>query len=207
MSLLDPHPLADESAMPGRSTAWSRTPRLIGVGLVVLLHLGVAALILSSLPTPIARLPAAHEVFFLFPPPATARLPRRIEPPIVAHAAAEPFSPQAPAALSAVPRTTDGLGLALFGCAPETRANLTPEERAHCDDAALATAADRETMPDSLREQAREAQRWQDAIALREASLPCVRLDRMAAPTGRDDSAAIADPLCLLRRIEQGGGK
>jgi hypothetical protein len=211
MALLDPRLSSTMApAAPAAPAApWWRSPRVLGFGLVALVHAGLIAFVLSSLPMAIPRLPVpGREVFFLFPPPKPARLPQRIEPPH--RVAVEPyFRVPLPTALAPHPRpqTASGLGLALFGCAPETLANLTPDERAHCGgNAALEAAAANEAMPGALREPARDADRWQAAIALREnGAMPCVHLDDLPAPNGLSNRAAVADPLCFLKRIEQGG--
>jgi hypothetical protein len=209
MALLDPRP---ESAVADAVPAapWWRSSRILGLGFVALLHVGLIAFVLSSLPVQVPRLPVpGREVLFLFPPPPKpARLPQRIEPPH--RVAVEPFfRAPPPVALAPHPRpqTTSGLGLALFGCAPETFANLTPDERAHCGGDPAFEAAASEAMPGVLREQAHDADRWKATIAQRDSAPPCVHLEDFAAPQGRTDRAAIADPLCLLKRIEEGGNR
>jgi hypothetical protein len=205
MALLDPR---SESAAAGPALSpWWRSPRLLGLGVVALLHVGLITFILFSLPQSHApRLPvAAREMFFFFPKAAPAHLPQRIEPPH--RVAAEPLFSAPSTALSPTPprpRTTNGLGLALFGCAPETLANLTPDERAHCGNPALEAAADAEVLPGVVREQAHDTARWQAALAARDAPPSCVRLDDVAAPNGQANRAALADPLCLLKQIENG---
>jgi hypothetical protein len=213
MALLDPRlesalakSAADETAP---ATPWWQSSRILGLGFVAALHVGLIAFILSSLPVQIPRLPAVaeRETFFLFPPPKPARLPQRIELPH--RVAIEPyFHASPPSTPDPRPKATNGLGLALFGCAPETLANLTPEERAHCgSDASFEAAADSETLPGVLREQAHTADRWKAAVAQRDAAMPCVHLEDLAAPQGRTDQVAVADPLCLLKQIEDGGAR
>lgn len=211
MALLDPR-LESAAAEAAPVVPWWRSLRVLGLGSVALLHVGFIAFILSSLPVSLPHLPAVaeRETFFLFPPPPKpGRLPQRIELPH--RAATEPyFHAPLPFAFAQHPRpkTTNGLGLALFGCAPETLDSLTPQERAHCGNApGFETAAANEVLPGAVREQAHEAARWQASVALRDAAMPCVRLDDLAAPAGQTNKAATVDPLCLLRQIEQGGDR
>src|SRR6185437_8679397 len=113
---------------------------LVGGVLALLVQAGFLLLVLLS-PSHSTR-PAglARETLLFFPPlavpaPSTidARGPRRKRiPPSGTLAAAPIASPPVAASPLAPPSGLAGFGQALFGCAPEQYADLTPDRRAHC---------------------------------------------------------------------------
>ena len=118
-----------------RPAGWK--PRVLGATLALLVQTGfLLPLLLSPDPPSLASL--AHETTLFFPilpaaPPSIidARGPRkkRTSPSLSAvPRAASPVAAPAPASSS----TLAGFGQALFGCAPEHFADLTPEQRDHC---------------------------------------------------------------------------
>ena len=115
--------------------------RALGATLALLVQATFALLVLLSPSHSLRPASLVRETLMFFPPlaapaPSTidARGPRRkritpsdvlaVPPPIVA--------PPSTAAPLASPSGMAGFGRALFGCAPERYALLTPEERSHC---------------------------------------------------------------------------
>ena len=99
----------------------------------------------------------------LKPVPQRQAAPRATAPPIVRTLPVRPLP--APPPLDALPSAADvqGLGRALFGCAPEAYANLSPEDRAHCPKPGVNTPRSTE---DELypRSHAKDAATWQEDL-------------------------------------------
>src|SRR5580698_7270409 len=113
---------------------------LVGGVLALLVQAGFLLLVLLSPSHSTRPASLARETLLFFPPPAVpapstidARGPRRKR---IAPSATLPVPPIAspPVAASplAPPSGVAGFGQALFGCAPEHYADLTPDQRAHC---------------------------------------------------------------------------
>ena len=112
---------------------------LVGGLLALLVQAGFLLLVLLAPSHSIRPASPARETLLFFPPPLVApstidaRGPRRKR---IAPAGAPPVPPIAspPVAASplAPPSGLAGFGQALFGCAPEHYADLTPDRRAHC---------------------------------------------------------------------------
>jgi hypothetical protein len=100
--------------------------------LVVLLH---ALLLLAALhavsrhAAPFAPRETLLRLLPLFKPPPPPPMPR-VQAAPAPRAAVRPIVPPPPTAAPAP--SLQGLGQALFGCAPENLVNLTPDQRAHC---------------------------------------------------------------------------
>lgn len=194
MSLTDFRPVAVE-ARP-----WWRSPRWIGAGLVVAVHIVAVAFLATSLTTTRLTLPTQREIYFFFrpkpPPPAPPRKPVFI-PPAEPTAPVFPEAPLPPAPTALIPPDVKGLGQSLFGCAPENLANLTPQERAHCSGAPGIASADSDLRAGFV-EHALQAARWSAALHARNTPLtvPCV-----TPPTGGLGSSLappLVDPHCEL---------
>jgi hypothetical protein len=185
-----------------RPAPWWRSPRLPAAIVVALVHAAFIGFILSSQPGTIALPPVAHEMYFLFPPPpALTRLPQRIEPPAVARRARPLFHYEPSTGITLPAPVENALQQSLFGCGPENLEKLTPAQRAHCGEAYSARAFDVPTtsVPRSL-----DAARWQTEIDGRNAplSFACTGTDPTPARAPNTAStAALVDPLCLLRRF------
>jgi cell division septation protein DedD len=140
--------------------------RLIGSAAAIALQAGFLLLLLQSVHIlhPPAKL--AQELTLILPrlrpsPPQQAA-PRAVAPPIVQTI---PNVPLLPPPNSVAPSTADvqGLGRALFGCAPEAYANLSPEDRAHCPKPGVNTppTAEEELYPKS---HSKDAATWQEDL-------------------------------------------
>lgn len=140
--------------------------RLIGSAAAIALQAGFLLLLLQSVHIlkPPAKL--AQEMTLILPrlrptPPQQAA-PRAAAPPIV-RIPAMPNAPLPP--VEAAPSAADvqGLGRALFGCAPEAYANLSPEDRAHCPKPGVHAppSAEEELYPKS---HAKDAATWQEDL-------------------------------------------
>ena len=102
------------------------------------------------------------------------------------------------------PPDVSGMGQALFGCAPETLPNLTPDQRAHCtsgftrpDDSALAEP--KSHVKDPLR---REAEMRAKNTPGR---VPCTYVTSAPAPHG-SAPAPMVNPICVLDGLFNGFG-
>ena len=151
-------------------------------------------------------LPSRREVFLFFHPaqkplkPQSRMIPapeaRSISPPLF-----RTSPPRASSALS--PPMVTGLGLSLFGCAPENLASLTPEQRAHCS-GALHEASLAAAFPGQSHEIALDAGRWAQAIRDRNTPLavPCTSLTKTAGKgIGQTANTLMLDPICALRHL------
>ncbi len=182
-----------------------RSPRLPAAIAVVVLHLVLVFFILSSQSGPVPLPPLRHEVFIFFHPPAKPiRLPRKIETIAKMRTVAPPFRYAPSTSITVPPPPANTLELALFRCAPENLANLTPIERAHCGDA-YSQHAFEAAIPGTLKEQSVDAARWQAAIVARNTppTVPCVSLTKRESDriTLKTESAFQVDALCILRQL------
>jgi cell division septation protein DedD len=141
--------------------------RLIGSAAAIALQAGFLLLLLQSVHIlhPPAKL--ARELTLILPrlrsqPPQQQAAPRALSPPIVQTPSAVPLPPPPE---DAAPSTADvqGLGRALFGCAPEAYANLSLEDRAHCPKPGVNTppTAEEELYPKS---HSKDAATWQEDL-------------------------------------------
>jgi hypothetical protein len=109
--------------------------RLIGSAAAIALQAGFLLLLLQSVQIlkPPPKLAREMTLFLprLRPAPAQQSAPRVAAPPIV-HIPVPSHVPPPPADAAPSAADVQGLGRALFGCAPEAYANLPPEDRAHC---------------------------------------------------------------------------
>jgi hypothetical protein len=106
-------------------------PRIVSVLLVLLLHLLLLVALLHSVIRP-NRPATMREIFFQFAP-RMERVSPLPPPPLPAMLVPRGgvTSGVLPSPAPAAPDIR-GLGQALFGCAPEGLAGLTPEQRSHC---------------------------------------------------------------------------
>ncbi|HEU0096604.1 MAG TPA: hypothetical protein VFQ52_09120 [Rhizomicrobium sp.] len=155
--------------------------RLIGSAAAIALQAGFLLLLLQSVHilTPPAKLAQEMTLFLPRPRPQPVQqaAPRAATPPIVQTI---PDITLPPPPNGAVPSTADvqGLGRALFGCAPEAYANLPPEERAHCpkpgNSLALQRAPDIYGAPSHAKDEAH----WAAELAREKSApwLPCTEV-------------------------------
>jgi hypothetical protein len=140
--------------------------RLIGSAAAIALQAGFLLLLLQSVHIlkPPAKL--AQEMTLILPrlrpAPMQEAAPRAAAPPVVRL----PTTPSLqPPPVGAAPSAADvqGLGRALFGCAPEAYANLSPEDRAHCPKPGVNAprATEEELYP---RSHAKDAATWQEDL-------------------------------------------
>ena len=157
--------------------------------------------LLSSLTESRLPLPSAREILLVFHPPPPQKLPRKIEPAVTSRAA-PPLFRYAPSQVPVLvlPPSAKGLNLALFGCAPERLANLSPEERAQCT-GRLNTASLRGAYPGAPLDRSLEAERWEQAIRDRNTppTVPCA----YAGKVSNGDGAVMVDLVCLARLAAQ----
>lgn len=146
---------------------------LVGGVLALLVQAGFLLLVLLSPSRSTGPASEARETLLFFPPPPVpapstidARGPRRKR---IAPSATFPIPPIASPPLAASPLAPPsdlaGFGQALFGCAPEQYADLTPDQRARCPKpgAGLANKEQPDLMgtPSHVKENAR----WANAMA------------------------------------------
>lgn len=140
--------------------------RLIGSAAALALQAGFLLLLLQSVHILKPPTKLAQEMTLILPrlrpAPVQEAAPRAVAPPIVRAMPAEPIpSPSQ----GAPPSDADvqGLGRALFGCAPEAYAGLAPEQRAHCPKpgANVPPSAEEELYP---RSHAKDAATWQEDL-------------------------------------------
>jgi len=151
--------------MTAGSTPSSAAERLIwrGIGGALALLVQVAAVLLFAL---LLLLPQIREAAPVLPAPAVAR-PQRIAP-------AAPPAPSAPppaAPSLAPPSGLAGFGRALFGCAPEDYANLSPDERARCAKPAEGLALQRNPDLMGTPSHVKDEAHWQAELARKNSPL------------------------------------
>ena len=190
--------------------AASQSQRAISALLVLLLHALLLFALLQFLVKPQPRLPIAERVLeFVIPMPKPSAPPSRAAPARQrAPARVQPGGERSGAMPSLAPpvETPDirGLGQALFGCAPENRANLTAEQRAHCpggfsrpDDSAVLEP------PSHVKDPVRRAAEMKARNA--PLRVPCTSIAN--APVGGGTAAVpMADPVCLMGGAIKGFG-
>ncbi|HEY4076605.1 MAG TPA: hypothetical protein VGM26_06690 [Rhizomicrobium sp.] len=148
---------------------------------------------------------AVLESFITFgqkPAPAQAPpLPAMFAPPSrggVTSGAAPSLAPAVPAP------DVRGLGQSLFGCAPETLANLSPEQRSHCttgfaqpDDSAVVEPSSH------VKDPSRRAAEMRTKNT--PGRVPCSYLGEAPAPHG-STTTVMADPVCVMDGLTNGFG-
>ncbi|HEY8253890.1 MAG TPA: hypothetical protein VIG39_04570 [Rhizomicrobium sp.] len=135
------------------------------------------------------------------PPPAAPRAQRA---PVRARPGGERSGAMPSLAPPVLTPDIRGLGQALFGCAPENLANLTPEQRAHCpggfsrpDDSAVLEP------PSHVKDPLRRAAEMKARNA--PLRVPCTSV--VDAPVGGGAAAVpMADPFCLMGGAIKGFG-
>lgn len=187
MSLLDTGPPTPEPR------PWYRS-RWTGAGAVALVHLVLIAFVMTSMPRTVAIIQNPREIYYVFNPKPVKRLPLHTGSPAVLRAPPRfRYAPLTqPQAITVLPPAKD-LGLSLFACAPENLANLTTSERAHCTNA-LTMASLQGPLPGGLTMHAVQAERWDRAVADRNAGVPCTRSQKLN--DGNGGSAVFVDALC-----------
>jgi hypothetical protein len=180
---------------------------------------GVLALLVQAGFLLLALLPPSHssrpvsqarETLLFFPPPVTpstidARGPRRKRiapfdtlavPPIASPPLA--VSPLAP------PSGLAGFGQALFGCAPEHYADLTPDRRAHCPKPSEGLASKEQPDLTGMPSHVKDNVRWANAMAHKQTlpMLPGGMLFPLVA-LGAVLDGSIAEPHSAFRDPEQ----
>ena len=185
---------------------------LVGGVLALLVQAGFLLLVLLSPSHSTRPASLARETLLFFPPPAVpapstidARGPRRKR---IAPSATLPVPPIAspPVAASplAPPSGVAGFGQALFGCAPEHYADLTPDQRAHCpkpgEGLANKEQPDLMHMPSHVKDNAR----WANAMAHKQTlpMLPGGMLFPLVA-LGAVLDGSISEPHSAFRDPEQ----
>ena len=138
------------------------------------------------------------------PAPASGGRLSPLRSPVAPPAVLPPITP-APVA----PPTAElqSFGKTLFGCAPENRFNLAPEQRARCSGLA-ATPHDAGRvgeLPSLVKDPSRRAAELADRNT--PARVPCVTLtSRSLGFAGAQDTGVMADPLCALNGWINGFG-
>lgn len=179
--------------------------RMTSLMLVMLLHALLLMLLLNAFTQKSGRPNAARETILRLLP-ILQRAPQEEAAPSSgaatnARPVATPVVPPATAAQPAAPDVT-GLGMRLFGCAPEQLAALSPAERARC--ATGLSHPDRSvvTIPKShVQDPARRAAEMKAKNA--PVRVPCSTVGVAPAPHGTAPSVMI-DPICALDGLFNG---
>jgi hypothetical protein len=176
--------------------------------LVLLVQAGF--LLLMLLPPSHSTRPAspARETLLFFPPrvaPSTidARAPRRKR--IAPTLAVSPIvSPPVAASPLAPPSGLAGFGQALFGCAPEHYADLTPDQRAHCPKPGEGLASKEQPDLMGAPSHVKDNARWANAMAHKQTlpMLPGGMLFPLVA-LGAALDGSISEPNSAFRDPEQ----
>ena len=179
-------------------------PRALSFALVLILHLFLVYAVLYFLvkPQTSIRRPAESRVLEMIistarpPPPAPTRTEPRVAPaspaPLVIRPSASPSI-----TLPAAPPDITGFGQSLFGCAPETLANLLPDQRAHCKNGFVRPNENAMVEPRShVKDPARRAAE----MRANNGSIRVQCTNIIAAPVGGGTvQVPIVDPLCALQ--------
>jgi len=187
--------------------------RVAGFVLAMLVQAGFIALLVISRPTFAPRQKLTKELTLFLP-----RLPRAVSPPLAlpAPSAGAPRSlvapptvpaPPSPNTLRAVPAAPDlsGLGLSLFGCAPEQWSSLSPEQRAKCPRPGEGLTA--KNAPDLLHpppSQSKDRDYWAVELQKRNDPIPtCMTFKRQAVAIGIEDYRLMVDPICAAKKLQR----
>ena len=185
---------------------------LVGGVLALLVQAGFLLLVLLSPPHSTRPASLARETLLFFPPPAVpapstidAREPRRER---IAPSATPPVPPIASPPVTASPMAPlsglAGFGQALFGCAPEHYADLTPDQRAHCPKPGEGLA--NKEQPDLMHtpSHVKDNARWANAMAHKQTlpMLPGGMLFPLVA-LGAVLDGSISEPNSAFRDPEQ----
>ncbi|MES2253613.1 MAG: hypothetical protein V4559_01085 [Pseudomonadota bacterium] len=187
--------------------------RLTGATIAVLLQMGFVAIFIYSLPLMLPAKKLSREITFFLPRlrevarPAPGSL--RGRPSTLPSSRTQPLTvPPIILPPVAPPPATDlqTFGNALFGCAPESRNNLTPEQRAHCS-AFAAIPRDKDAMAEP-RSLVKDLPRRQAELTARNtpARVPCISFRSQALAAGHQDTGGVVDPLCMLNGWINGFG-
>jgi len=181
--------------------------RPVAIGAVLLIHLLIAAVLLSGMPKTAGQRAALREIFFVFAPKPN---PREKLPP-VPPTSARPVRISNPRDRIYSPKTNinpnsqiKGLGLSLLECVPQNLANLSPEERKQCSSSISKEGprAPKDANLASVRERAVYAGTWSASIARRNRPLavPCASMKEIPEDItiGRTAKVIMVDPLCAL---------
>lgn len=175
---------------------------------MLLLHLLLLLGLLRAVTNPfkLQAVPAREMILRLMPrlhplpPQAVMRAPS-------APAQRRAVTPPAPV-LSPLPAAPDirPLGNSLFGCAPETLADLPPDQRAACAGSVGHAPGDTElAMPKShVKDPARRAAEMRTKNT--PGRIPCAVLMNAPAPYGGKQIIPGADPFCVLHGLISGFG-
>jgi hypothetical protein len=182
--------------------------RLSSAALALLLQaLFIAAFLHAFSQAPPAR-QLAHEITFFLPRLShTPSSPSQIDattPPVAAPFIVTPPRPDVTTAPLVSPQTLQNFGQALSGCAPETYANLTPEQRAHCarpsDGVAIQGAPGLTGMPSHVKDEAL----WAAGLTERNtpARVPCTYLEDQALGPTKVGHNLMVDPICAFNELQ-----
>jgi hypothetical protein len=141
--------------------------RLIGSAAAIALQAGFLLLLLQSVHILMPPAKLAQEMTLILPrlrpAPEQEAAPRAAAPPIVRILPTAPRLQPPPADAAPSAADVQGLGRALFGCAPEAYAVLSPEDRAHCPKPGVNAprTTEEELYP---RSHAKDAATWQEDL-------------------------------------------
>jgi len=200
------------SLQPSNARDRLKRDHLVGGALALLVQAIFLLLVLLSPSHSIRPASPARETLLFFPPLAVlapitidARGPRRKR---IAPSATLPVPPMAPppAAASplAPPSDLAGFGRALFGCAPEHYADLTPDRRAHCPKPGEGLANKEQPDLMGMPSHVKDNVRWANAMAHKQVlpMLPGGMLFPLVA-LGAVLDGSIAEPHSAFRDPEQ----
>jgi hypothetical protein len=177
--------------------------RAVSATLVLLLHLLLLAALLRSVihPSPPA---AIREIFFQLAPRSERASP--LPPPPLPALLVPPRGGVTSGAMpSPAPAAPDirGLGQSLFGCAPETLGNLTPEQRSHCTTGFARPDGNAVAAPSS---HVKNAARWEGELKARNTPgrIPCtyVAVTPVTQSAG-GTKVPMAEFVCLHKLMSQ----
>ncbi|OAI45082.1 hypothetical protein AYO42_03510 [Rhizomicrobium sp. SCGC AG-212-E05] len=184
--------------------AHALTSRMTSLTLVMLLHGLLLMLLLHAFTQKSARPLSPRETILRLLPllrPQEEAAPSAGAAPRARRSIPAPVMPPAISTAPAAPDVT-GLGMRLFGCAPEQLARLTPEERARCATGLKAPDRSVVTIPKShVQDPARRAAELRAKNS--PPRLPCSYAGSAPAPHGTAVSVMV-DPVCAIDGLLNG---
>lgn len=194
-----------------------RASRILGALLAIGMQAGLAALLLNT-KTARPRTPAQPETILIFPVPRPATAPlakttaQRDNRAAVPSSSTEPPAP--PSSVTAPQPDISSLGEMLFGCAPESYANLSSERRARCprpgEGLAIGQPPDLMGTRSHVKNEAHWRQEW--ARVHSPALLPCGGFTNLLCLLGKITDGSLDDygdpgkwPIYVVKQLPEAG--
>lgn len=186
-----------------------RRGRLFGIAAAIVVHLLIAAFILSGMPKSGPAFQGAHELILALmpkPKPVETRPGPNPEPRRAAQPDREPHGALVTGPWTE-PSNQEGFRVPLFRCAPENLGKLPPEEQAKCGDLGFSPPDDDTLL--ALRSHVRQPALRAAELAARKAPVrvDCTHLESHVIQNMVRENSLFVDPLCAAGKIWRAAGR